>query len=43
MAILIDGGTKVICQGITGSAGALHTKACLDYGTRWRRPGRRPR
>ncbi len=34
MAILIDGDTKVICQGITGSAGAFHTKGCLDYGTR---------
>ncbi|MFK7959580.1 MAG: succinate--CoA ligase subunit alpha [Phycisphaerales bacterium] len=33
MAILIDGDTKVICQGITGSAGAFHTKGCLDYGT----------
>ncbi len=34
MAILIDGNTKVICQGITGSAGAFHTKGCLDYGTK---------
>ncbi|MAV55295.1 MAG: succinate--CoA ligase subunit alpha [Phycisphaerae bacterium] len=33
MAILIDGSTKVLCQGITGSAGAFHTKGCLDYGT----------
>ena len=33
MAILVDGSTKVICQGITGSAGAFHTKGCLDYGT----------
>ncbi len=33
MAILIDGNTKVICQGITGSAGATHTKGCFDYGT----------
>ena len=33
MAILIDGSTKVICQGITGSSGAFHTKGCLDYGT----------
>ncbi|GAB4196033.1 MAG: succinate--CoA ligase subunit alpha [Phycisphaeraceae bacterium] len=23
----------MICQGITGSAGAFHTKGCLDYGT----------
>lgn len=34
MAILINGNTKVICQGITGSAGANHTKVCLDYGTK---------
>lgn len=34
MSILVDGATKVICQGITGSAGAFHTKGCLEYGTR---------
>ena len=34
MSILIDGSTKVLCQGITGAAGAFHTKGCLDYGTR---------
>ena len=34
MSILIDGNTKVICQGITGASGAFHTKGCLDYGTR---------
>jgi succinyl-CoA synthetase alpha subunit len=34
MSILIDAKTRVICQGITGSAGAFHTKGCLDYGTR---------
>ncbi|RLS91842.1 MAG: succinate--CoA ligase subunit alpha, partial [Planctomycetota bacterium] len=33
MAILVDGKTKVLCQGITGSAGASHTKACFAYGT----------
>jgi succinyl-CoA synthetase alpha subunit len=33
MAILVDSHTRVICQGITGSAGAFHTKACLEYGT----------
>ena len=33
MSILVDSNTKVICQGITGSAGAFHTKGCLDYGT----------
>jgi succinyl-CoA synthetase alpha subunit len=34
MSILVNGDTRVICQGITGSAGAFHTKGCLDYGTR---------
>jgi succinyl-CoA synthetase alpha subunit len=34
MSILVNAETKVICQGITGSAGAFHTKGCLDYGTR---------
>jgi succinyl-CoA synthetase alpha subunit len=34
MAILINRDTRVICQGITGSAGAFHTKGCLDYGTK---------
>ncbi len=33
MSILIDRNTKLICQGITGSAGAFHTRQCLDYGT----------
>jgi succinyl-CoA synthetase alpha subunit len=34
MSILVNGNTKVICQGITGGAGASHTKGCLDYGTK---------
>jgi succinyl-CoA synthetase alpha subunit len=34
MSILVNRNTKVICQGITGSAGAFHTKQCLDYGTK---------
>ena len=34
MAILINSDTRVICQGITGSAGAFHTRACLEYGTK---------
>ncbi len=33
MSILVDRNTKLICQGITGSAGAFHTKGCLAYGT----------
>jgi succinyl-CoA synthetase alpha subunit len=34
MSILVNNDTKVICQGITGSAGAFHTKGCLEYGTK---------
>ncbi|HWE01077.1 MAG TPA: succinate--CoA ligase subunit alpha [Tepidisphaeraceae bacterium] len=34
MSILVNRNTKVICQGITGAAGAFHTKSCLEYGTK---------
>ncbi len=34
MSILVDSQTRVICQGITGSAGHFHTRGCLEYGTR---------
>jgi len=34
MAILVDGNTKVLCQGITGSFGAFHTRGCHQYGTK---------
>jgi succinyl-CoA synthetase alpha subunit len=34
MSILINADTKVICQGITGSFGAIHTKGCFNYGTK---------
>src|ERR671917_627074 len=34
MSILVNKSTRVITQGITGSAGAFHTKGCLDYGTK---------
>jgi len=34
MSILLDENTKVICQGITGSAGSFHTRQCLAYGTK---------
>jgi succinyl-CoA synthetase alpha subunit len=34
MSILIDANTKVICQGITGSAGAFHSLGCREYGTK---------
>ncbi len=33
MSILVNRDTRVLCQGITGKAGAFHTKGCLDYGT----------
>ncbi|MEM9825313.1 MAG: succinate--CoA ligase subunit alpha [Planctomycetota bacterium] len=33
MSILINGDTKVICQGITGNAGTFHSLGCRDYGT----------
>lgn len=34
MAVLVNAGTRVICQGITGSFGAVHTQGCLHYGTK---------
>jgi len=33
MSILVDKNTKLIVQGITGQAGAFHTKQCKEYGT----------
>jgi len=33
MSILVNKETRLICQGITGSAGQFHTKHCLEYGT----------
>ena len=33
MSVLIDKNTKVICQGITGSQGTLHTEQSIAYGT----------
>lgn len=33
MSILVNKNTRVICQGITGKAGAFHTKGCKEYGT----------
>lgn len=34
MSILVDANTRVLCQGITGKAGAFHTRQCLEYGTK---------
>lgn len=34
MSILINKDTRVICQGITGSAGLFHTTGCAQYGTK---------
>jgi succinyl-CoA synthetase alpha subunit len=33
MAILVDKNTRLLVQGITGSAGAFHAKQCMAYGT----------
>ena len=33
MSVLVDGGTRLLVQGITGSAGAFHTKQMIEYGT----------
>lgn len=33
MSILLNKHSKVICQGITGSAGSFHTRLCKEYGT----------
>ena len=33
MSILVNKSTRIICQGITGKAGAFHSEQCLAYGT----------
>lgn len=34
MSILLDKNTKVLVQGLTGSAGSFHAEQCLAYGTK---------
>jgi succinyl-CoA synthetase alpha subunit len=34
MSILVDGNTRVICQGFTGKQGTFHSEQCLAYGTK---------
>ena len=34
MSVLIDGNSKIVCQGITGNQGSFHTEQCIEYGTR---------
>lgn len=33
MAVLVDSNTRLLCQGITGSAGSFHCGQMIDYGT----------
>jgi succinyl-CoA synthetase alpha subunit len=33
VSILVDKNTRVVTQGITGSTGQFHTRACREYGT----------
>jgi succinyl-CoA synthetase alpha subunit len=33
MSVLVDKNTRLLVQGITGSAGSFHAKQCMEYGT----------
>jgi succinyl-CoA synthetase alpha subunit len=34
MAVLVGNDTRVVVQGLTGSAGSFHARQCLEYGTK---------
>ncbi len=34
MSILVNQGTKLLVQGITGGEGSFHTQRCMEYGTK---------
>ena len=34
MSILVDQGTRLLVQGITGGEGSFHTQRCIEYGTK---------
>src|SRR5882757_5063571 len=33
MSVLVDKNTRLVVQGITGTAGGFHTRQCMEYGT----------
>jgi succinyl-CoA synthetase alpha subunit len=34
MSVLVDNKTRLVVQGITGSAGGFHARQCMEYGTK---------
>ena len=34
MSVLVDKNTRLVVQGITGSAGGFHARQCMEYGTK---------
>ena len=34
MSILVNGESRVICQGLTGRQGLFHAEQCIEYGTK---------